>query len=212
MIQVIGDGFSAASYAACQFSWASQDISHKLKGQSVHPKNYDVSFGKLLGDILHDTILIKAYDFITCDDIFDIAMYANASYLIISWPNLYKGQIRYNNEMIYFNFNDIDKFSPEIRIKMFEYMSGFELATVQNHFNDKLQILLEHLDAKNIKHLMIMSDSTMPTDIGNWLWNPKTSNIKAWAMENGYLNEFGYLNIPGHKKLSQLIAMNLTNQ
>ena len=114
--------------------------------------------------------------------------------------------------MVYFNFNDIDKFIPEVRTKMYEYMSGFELTTVQSQFNIKLQLLIDYLNSKNIKHVMLMSDSTMPTDIGNWLWDPKIFNIKAWAMELGYLNEYGYLNINGHRKLSQLIAMNLTNQ
>lgn len=212
MIQVIGDGFAAASYAACQYSWASQDTSHKLKGQTTHPKNYNVSFAKLLSDILHNGITINAYDFITCDDIFDIAMRTNASHIVITWPNLYKGQVFHNDEMVYFNFNDIDKFIPEVRTKMYEYMSGFELATVQSQFIVKLQLLIEYLNSKNTKHVMLMSDSTMPTDIGNWLWDPKIFNIKSWAMELGYLNEYDYLNINGHRKLSQLIAMNLTNQ
>lgn len=216
MIYINGDGFAAASYAASNFSWSSEDGNHALRGRLIHPKNVSVSFGNIISLILHQPHKIEAWQFNVHSKIFREIYRAidcnNLSYVIITWPSLYKDEICVDNVYYPFSFNAIDKlnYSKQIKDAMFERMTQFQMSEVQTKFENDINQLCEILKSKDIKHLMIPSELKLPTGNANWLWTDET--IVSWATKNKLLNSNGFLNKEGHQNLVKIIFDNLTNQ
>jgi len=216
VIYLNGDGFAAASYANCNFSYSGQDETHSIKGKLIHPKNIDVSFGKLLSLAMHQPLSIEAWQFNVHSKIFRETYQAiknnNVSYVIITWPNLFRDEVLVDNRYYAFPFNGIDNLdcNDNIKKEMFEKMKSFQTSNAQLQFENNIKKLCDFLNSKRIKHLMIQSDSKLPVGNANWLW--ADDNIASWATKNKLLNSFGFLNKDGHQSLFKLIFDNLTNQ
>jgi hypothetical protein len=215
VIYLNGDGFAAASYANSIFSWGSQDPSNALKGKLIHPANINSSFGKLLSLTMHQPLRIEAWQYNVHPKIFRevyTAIENNISYVIITWPNLFRDEVLVDNVHYSFAFSDIDKLEYPNNVKdaIFEQMKLFQTSNALNNFEQNINQLCTVLDSKRIKHLMIPSDSKLPTGNANWLWTDET--IVSWAAKNNYLNSFGFLNTQGHQSLFKLVLDRLTNQ
>ena len=216
MIYINGDGFAAASYAACDFSWSRQDSTQFLRGKLIHPKNLTVSFGNIISAILHQPHKIEAWEFNVHSKIFreiyKAIEYNNITYVIITWPSLYKDEVRVENVYYPFSFNGIDKldYPQNIKDAMYHQMSHFQMPNALSNFENEISNLVNILNSKSIKHLMIPSELKLPVGNANWLWEDET--IVSWATKKKLLNHYGFLNKEGHQSLIKIIFDNLTNQ
>ena len=215
MIYLNGDGFAAASYANCEFSYASQDTNYALRGKLIHPNNINCSFGKLLSLALHQPLSIEAWQFNVADKIFREVYKASEnklSYVIITWPNLLRDEVFLDGHYYTFAFKDIEQlgYDDDVQAAIFEKMKSADMTILKDQFEYNLIELCRYLDSKRIKHLMIPSDSKLPMGNANWLWEDQT--IVSWASKNNYLNSFGFLNKIGHQNLFKLVLDRLTNQ
>ena len=109
MIYVNGDGFAAACYAANKYAVANEDIMHFLRGEIPHPVNLSVSFGKVLSNILHQPLRVEA-NIKSCQaKIFRQTMDAIENsrairYVVITWPDFFRGEVWQYDTDIQFNF------------------------------------------------------------------------------------------------------------
>lgn len=213
MIYVTGDGFAAASYAATTFSWASQDPNHYILGKSIHPANRAVSFPVHLSKTLHCSFNNDAFQKNSHNKIFrDIhqALETPIRYLVVTWPNFYRSEIEFEDNLYQFEFNQIGNISSgDLQQIMTKQMIQFNLDHALTNFNQQLKELVEVLDSKNISYVFVASDSKFDTGIGRWLFD---QSIIDWASPKNYLNGAGYLNAAGHKELAKLLTLYLTNQ
>jgi len=215
MIYVNGDGFAAASYANCSFSWSSQDENQRVRGNLIHPVNLTVSFGKILSLLLHQPYRNEAYEFNSYSKIFrdtyNIIEKENITNVIIIWPTVYNGEVLIDGKYHQFIFNNIDDLADNEIIKnsMYDYMRSFETNNAYATFESNINELCRILDSKGIKHLMISNDKKLPTGNANWLLK---ETIQNWANTENLLNPNGFLTVNGHKNLTKLIFQSLTNQ
>jgi len=219
MIYVNGDGFAAASYSATEYSWASQDPMYILKGYNLHPNNHDVSFAKQLSSIFHDHLQNNASEQNNWRKIIRDTTQAinnnDINYLVVSWPNFFKGEIEFNDRTISFNFNqsDNEQLSFELRNAMHEHFKTFNLKKEEENFIIEINKFSDLLNEKKIKHAFMMGNIviTIPNlNTNNWILNPYHTNIKKWA-ENKFLNKFDYITSQGHIELAKIITSHLTN-
>jgi hypothetical protein len=218
MILITGDGFAAASYAAVPFSSANEDPVQYLLGAIPHPKNQFVSFGKNLNNTLHCPFRIEAnlktcYTKIFRETKAALENYDMIKYVVIVWPDFYRGEVWVDNKNIQFTFAERRNFDPTSAVgqAITEFIQSFETQKVHNEFNQMVQELCSIFETKNIIHSMLLSEGQVDALCGNWLFDPKTTNIRSWANTLGYLNNFGYLTVQGHLELSKLLTINLTN-
>lgn len=220
MIYVNGDGFAAASYSATDYSWASQDPTYVLKGFNLHPNNHDVSFARQLSSILHDDLRNDASEQNNwrkvIRDINDFISNKDIDYLVISWPNFFKGEIEFHDRIVSFDFaqSDNKNLNLELRNAMHEHFKTFNLKTEQENFILECNKLSDMLNEKKIKHSFIMGNVIINVPnlkIDNWLFDPYNQNIKLWA-EDKFLNKFNFITPQGHIELAKLLISHLTNQ
>jgi len=215
MIYVNGDGFAAASFANSSFSWSSQDENQTVRGNLIHPKNLAVSYGKIISLLLHQPYRNEAYQFNSYQkifkDIYRIVKKENISYVIISWPSAYNGEVLVDGKYYQFTFNQIDKleYNGEIKKSMYEYMNSFDITNACTVFETELNELCQFLDSNRVKHLMISNEKKLPNGNANWLFKDTLQN---WATTENLLNSNGFLTVEGHNSLAKLIFQNLTNQ
>jgi hypothetical protein len=220
MIYVNGDGFAAASYSASNYSWASQDPAYKVKGYSLHPNNHDVSFAKHLNLIFHEDLRNDASEQNNwrkiIRDTLEVIETNDVNYLVITWPNFFKGEITFNDRLISFNFKESDNVDLpiELRNAMHEYFKTFDLKNEQIDFINEVNKLTDRLNERKIKHSFIMGNVLLTNPNlkkDKWMFDPYTQNIKEWA-RNKFLNNFEYITANGHAELAKLITSHLTNQ
>jgi hypothetical protein len=219
MIYVTGDGFAAASYATCQFSWAGQDETYHLQGTLPHPKNLNVSFTNRLGTALHQPTRLDAWELSSYDRVFtqiENVLDLNPKYMVISWPSFFRSTVEVDGTIYPFGFLDIEKYDNPDNIKaaMRAKMGSIKTKESYQNFQEKCSNLCNLLESENICYSMIMGENKLPFDItfGRWLWDPKETTVKIWAEDNQFLNDFGFLSEIGHKELGKLLIVHLTNQ
>lgn len=223
MIYVNGEGFSAASYSAAPFAYAAQDPIYQLKGKSIHPRNFDASYSKFLSNALHQSLRNDAY--INSDwrkilrETYQILGTNDVRYLVITWPNFYRGEVLYNNSLTPFVFDDAENTSlpNELRNLIFEFFSKFDLFDEETEFCNATQQLTKDLESKNICHAYMMADKNMHhnifSDNNYWLFNPNNNTLNQWAVDNNLIsNTNNFLSVQGHKELGKILMTHLTNQ
>ena len=219
MIYVTGDGFAAASYAACPYSWASQDETYHLHGTLPHIKNLNVSFANRLGLALHQPVRTEAYELALYDRVFsqiENVLKLNVQYMVISWPSFFRSIVEVDGTTYPFRFLDIEKYTHPNNIKaaMRAKMGSIKTKESYQSFQEKCSDLCSLLDSKKIHYSMMMGENKLPFDItfGRWLWDPEETTVKSWAEDNQFLNDFGFLSDIGHKELGKLLIVHLTKQ
>jgi hypothetical protein len=216
MIYVSGDGFAAASYVCGNYSYSSQDPAFTIKGLSVHPQNLESSFAKFLSNALHQSLRLDAYEYKAhLQILIETVNFINSNtvdYIIITWPNFYRDMVEFNGQVYQFSFQKMNelKYPEDVMNQIRQTAYEFDLHIRQAEFIENLKAVCDLIESKNIKYLFMMSDTCIDIDFGNWLFNPKTQTIKAWAEDNNLLNIFGFLNQIGHKELAKLILKHLT--
>ena len=218
MILAAGDGFASASYCACPYSWSSQDTNLVLKGTTPHPKNLDASFAAILSQVLHQPLRLDAWESNTHASIFSTIENAiaqhNINYLVVTWPSFFRGQIETDNGIKCFNFNNFgNNITEQERVLIQKYVSNFNLNTAQKDFIQKISILSEVLDQKNIHYAFAMSDAILPNmPNGRWILDPTRETITSWASTKELLNGAAFLNERGQKEFGRLLISYLTDQ
>jgi len=218
MIYVGGDGFAAASYAQTNFSFSKQDKKFLLKGLLPHPANIKKSFATHLSNILHAPMYINAYEDNSFNKIIrdaqDAINYKQIKYLILTFPNFFRGEILHHGNYVQFDFNTKDSFSQEIQPLIANYLAIYNIENEIKKFNSGIKELTKRLDQTKINYCFIMSNTNnMAIDSihGNWLFDPKTQSIKSWSDSLSYTNDFGYMTPVGHLELAKLLIPYLTN-
>jgi hypothetical protein len=217
MIYVTGDGFAAASYAACNYSWAGQDETYHLHGTLPHPNNLNVSFANRLGLALHQPVRTEAYELALYDRVFnqiENVLKLDVQYMVISWPSFFRYAVEVDGTLYTFKSLEIEKSNYPANIKqaMRAKMGSTQLKETQQNFLEKCNELCNLLDHKKIHYSMMMGENKLPVTFGRWLWDPKETTIKSWAEDNQFLNNFGFLSEIGHKELGKLLIVHLTKQ
>ena len=217
MIYVTGDGFAAASYAACPYSWASQDETYHLHGTLPHIENLNVSFANRLGLALHQPVRTEAYELALYDRVFsqiENVLKLNVQYMVISWPSFFRYEVEVDGNTYSFMSIEIEKLNYPANIKqaMRTKMGSIKLKETQQNFLEKCNELCNLLDSKKIHYSMMMGENKLPVTFGRWLWDPKETTVKSWAEDNQFLNDFGFLSNIGHKELGKLLIVHLTKQ
>lgn len=219
MIYVNGDGIAAASYAACPYSCAGDDASYTLYGVSPHPKNLEASFAKFLSNVFHQQLTVNAHETSCHAKIFRQTMEAienshKIRYVVIAWPDFYRGEIWSHGNDVQFNFGQRSDFVGNIfhGEAVQQYIKNFTIQAAHAEFNRMLEDLCSFMDERKIQHAMVMSNNQVDAKSGNWVMDPKTDNVMKWAQPLGLLNSSGYLNPKGHIELAKLIIPLLTNQ
>ena len=154
MIYVNGDGFAAGSYLNIPFSWSAQDPNQVLRGQTIHPKNNSQLFSTYLSNAFHLPVQNHAFEFNDHEKIiYETSLFVQSNrvnYVVLIWPNFYRGSVTVSGKTYHFTFNQIENESdPLIKQSMQQYMQGFVLKDVQADFTVKLIKLCDLLDSKN---------------------------------------------------------------
>ena len=222
MIYVNGEGFSAASCSASNFEYAAQDPKYFLLSTLPHPKNFDASYAKILSNALHQSLRNDSYIGNSwrkiVREIFQMIEKNKVNYIVISWPDFYRGEVIYNNKVQPFYFNDVDNENTPSDLKklIFNYFENFKMEEEQKDFIEAVSKLSKYLELNKIYHTFMMSNSTIAesivTDTDVWLFNPSNNTIKQWAIDNNLLNELQFLTEQGHKELGKIVLTHLTNQ
>ena len=219
MIYVNGDGFAAASYANCAYSWAGQDPTYYVNGSQMHPKNVSVSFANLLSNALHQPLRLEAWQLKDNSSILEeaqVSLGLRLNYVIITWPNFFRGKIVHEDKIYRFEFNKINTYdvSQEVKDLMRAYTATFNYDALMAEFLRNLRILCEDMEQRKIRYSMAMSDQVLPSpvDFGRWIFDPAVQTITSWAATKELLNGAGFLSNVGHKELSKLLIVHLTSQ
>ena len=218
MIYVNGDGFAAASYANSTYSWASQDPDLFLNGQTVHPKNMDASFAKMLSNALHQPLRLEAWERNSQHKILretrDFIEKNQVDWMVITWPGFFRDEMEHEGVSYQFDFNKIDLYDldPSIKAAMRTKMQSFNLSAAQDRFRTELEDLCSILEARKIRYAMMMSDATLSIDTGHWAMDPSKTSITKWAAESQNLNGSGFLSEAGQKELAKSLIIYLTSQ
>lgn len=213
MIYVHGDAFAAASYAVSPYTSAIEDPVHYLKGNVPHPKNLEVSFAKFLSNVFHQPLNLAAVNSICHAKIFRETIEAienthRIRYVVITWPDFFRGEVWENGKNIQFSFENRVNFLNTPAIDT--YIQNFSLHTAHSEFNRMLEELCILMDEREIQYTMLMSNSQVDAKFGKWTLNPISNNITKWAEPQGLLNSANCLTSKGHIELAKLLIQYLT--
>ena len=222
MIYVNGEGLSAASYSAAPFAYSAQDPIYQLRGNTIHPKNFDISYSKFLSDALHQSLRNDAYINNNwrkiINETYQILESNDIKYLVITWPNFYRGELLYNNKITSFIFEDAENTTLlDFKKLIYEFFLTFDLFEEEIAFCNAIKQLTKYLKSKNICHSFMMADKSMHHDIfiddEHWLLNPNNNNLSKWAVDNKLVGDTNnFLSVQGHKELGKILITHLTNQ